>query len=98
MRSLHSCLQGLVIQGTDTHSPEDKGLSLSQCTWSLLGRTGQCVSDEELPTPNSSPQPPEQSFLTARGQWQAVGLMVGGTQAPKIPVWCKTLLMGGTSE
>ena len=59
---------------------------------------GQCVSDEELPTPNSSPQPPEQSFLTARGQWQAVGLMVGGTQAPKIPVWCKTLLMGGTSE
>lgn len=64
----------------------------------LSARMGHCVSDEELPTPNSTPQPPEQSLLTAHRQWQAVGLMVGGTQVPKIPIWCKTLLMGGTSE
>ena len=81
-----------------TLSPEDKGLSLSQCTWSLFGRMGHCVTDEELPTPSSTPQPPEQSFLTVHEQWEVVGLMVGGTQVPKIPVWCNTLLMGGTSE
>ena len=56
------------------------------------------VSDEGLPTPSSTHQPPEQPFLTAHGQWQVVGLMVGGTQAPKIPIWYNTLFMSGTSE